>query len=77
MCQNLALDALDRILLGGRMLVTAEEIQGFKLENKGQVFFSKHVYEYIAVNAIYFARHIIISLEFEFLIAIKLSTDLF
>lgn len=57
--------------------MTAEEIQGFKLENKGQVFFSKHVYEYIAVKAIYFARHIIISLEFEFFIAVKLSTDSF
>lgn len=50
---------------------------GFQPEYKGQFFFSKHVYKYIAFNAIYFVRHTIIALESECLMAIKLSTDLF
>ena len=50
---------------------------GFKPENKGQFFFSKHVYKYIAFNTIYFARHNIILLESEFLMVVKLSIELF
>lgn len=50
---------------------------GFKPKYKGQFFFSKHVYKYITFNDIYFARHTVISLESEFLMAVKLSIDLF